>query len=128
MKANQVIQSVLVALLLVGLFAMMAQNGYGFTLIGSACFGLAMLYIAETGWKVSEDFSSLDKKNVFGLAELPLLAVLLSLFGLRAFYIRPPHVDFIFIVTCSLLMAFYSFIASEAFTTTKKENSALARN
>ena len=128
MKVNQVLQSVFIALILVGLFAMMAQNGYGYTLMGTACFGLALLYVAQVSWKLFEDFSSLEKKDIFGFAELFLLASLLLLFGMRAFYIRPPYIDLIFIVTCGLLVAVYFLIASGIFTAAKKENPELARN
>ncbi len=128
MKPNQILQSIFISIILVGLFATMAQNGYGFTLIGTACFGLSLLFIAQGFWKPVEDFSHLEQKDVLGISELFLLGLLLLLFGMRAFYVRPPYIDFIFILICGLLMATYFFIASGIFSDAKKENPALARN
>ena len=128
MKLNQVLQSIFIALALVGLFAMMAQNGYGFTLMGTACFGLALLYVTQAGWKLVNVFSGLEQRDIMGIAELFLLALLLMLFGFRAFYIRPPFIDFIFILLCGLLMAVYSFIASGVFAAAKKENPGMGWN
>lgn len=128
MKLNQVLQSIFIALALVGLFAMMAQNGYGYTLMGTACFGLALLYVTQAGWKLVNVFSGLEQRDIMGIAELFLLALLLMLFGFRAFYIRPPFIDFIFILLCGLLMVAYFFIASGIFTSAKKENPELSRN
>lgn len=127
MKLNQVLQSIFIALALVGLFAMMAQNGYGYTVMGTACFGLAILYFAQAGWNLFDVFSSMEKKDILGIAELFLLALLLMLFGFRAFYLRPPFIDFIFILLCGLLMTTYYFIGSGIFATSKKENSGLAK-
>jgi len=128
MKLNQVLQSIVLSLILVGLFATMAQNSYGFTFIGAACFGLAILFVAQSSWKLFEDFSHLERKDIFGMAELLLLASLLFFFGLRAFYIRPPFVDFTFILICVLLMVTYVLIASIILSDAKKENPELARN
>jgi hypothetical protein len=46
MKISQVLQYLFLGLILAGLSAMMAKNGYGFTLMGISCFGLAALYLA----------------------------------------------------------------------------------
>jgi len=128
MKLNQLLQSIFISLILVGLFATMAQNGYGFTLIGASCVGLSLLFIAQGFWKMVEDFSHLERKDVLGISELFLLALLLLLFGMRAFYIRPPHIDLIFILICVLLIATYFFIASGIFRDARKENPAFTRN
>lgn len=128
MKLNQVLQSIFLALILAGLFAMMAQNGYGFTVMGLACFGLALLYLIQISWKLLNDFSGLEKKDIFAISELLLLASLLLLFGCRAFYIRLPYIDLIFTMLCGLLIVVYFFIASGIFTVAKKENSGFARN
>lgn len=113
---------------MLGLFATMAQNGYGFTLMGLACFGLALLYFAQLSWKVIEDYSSIEKKDIIGLSELLLLSLLLLLFGFRVFYINIPFSDLIFITLCGLLIVVYFIIASEMFYATKNENPGLARN
>lgn len=127
MKPNQILQSIFISIILVGLFATMAQNGYGFTLIGTACFGLSLLFIAQGFGKTIEDFSHLERKDVLGISELFLLGLLLLLFGMRAFYVRPPYIDFIFILVCGLLIATYFFNASGIYSNSKKENPALAR-
>jgi hypothetical protein len=126
MKLNQVFQSIFLSLILLGLFAIMAQNSYGFTLMGLSCFGLALLYIIQIGWKLIEDFASLEKKDVTGIAELFLLSLLISLFGFRAFYISLPSGDFIFISLCTLLIIIYLYIAYGIYGETLKESRSLA--
>lgn len=126
MKISQVLQSLFLGLILAGLSAMMAKNGYGYTLMGLSCFGLAALYLAQIIWKVIGDFSELEKKDISGLSELLLLAILISLFGFRAFYINLPYSDVIFIAVCCLLIVVYYLIAAGAFNTAKKENTSLA--
>lgn len=126
MKISQVLQSLLIGLILAGLSAMMAKNGYGYTLMGLSCFGLAALYMTQITWKVIEDFSGLEKKDISGLSELLLLAILISLFGFRAFYINVPFSDIIFVSVCGLLIVVYSHMAAELFNSAKKENTGLA--
>ena len=113
MKLSQVIQSIFLGLVLMGLFATMAQNGYGFTLMGTSCFGLAILYFAQASWKVLEDYSALGKKDLPGISELIILSFLLILFGLRAFYINVPNGNIIFISLSIFLMGVYVLIAAE---------------
>jgi hypothetical protein len=127
MKLSQVLQSIFIGLVLLGLFATMAQNTYGLTLMGISCFGLALLYFAELSWKVTEDFSSLEKKDIIGLSELLVLSLLLLLFGFRVFYINIPYSDLIFITLCGLLIVVYSLISARIIKTTKNENPDLAR-
>jgi hypothetical protein len=126
MKISQVLQSFLLGLVLAGLSAMMAKNGYGYTLMGLSCFGLAALYFARITWKVIEDFSGLEKKDITEISELLLLAILISLFGFRAFYLNVPFGDLIFISVCGLLIVVYSTMASGSYNAARKENPALA--
>jgi len=126
MKISQVLQSLFLALILAGLSAMMAKNGYGYTLMGLSCFGLAALYIARITWKVIEDFSGMEWKEISEISEIFLLAILISLFGFRAFYINVPFSDIIFITVCGLLIAVYYLIAAGTFNAARKENPVLA--
>jgi len=128
MKLSQVLQSILLGLILLGLFATMAQNSYGLTLMSISCYGLALLYFAELGWKVIEDFSVTERKDIIGLSELMLLSLILLLFGFRVSYITIPYGDIIFITLCSLLIVTYFLITFRIIKVTKNENPALARN
>jgi hypothetical protein len=128
MKVSQLLQSFFLGLILLGLFAIMAQNSYGFTLMGISCFGLALLYLTQTGWKVIEDFSTLDNKDITVISELLLLAFLILLFGFRAFYINIPFSDLIFTTICGLLIIVYFIIALGIHKAVISENPLLARN
>jgi hypothetical protein len=127
MKLSQVLQSLFLGLILLGMFAIMAQNSYGFTLMGVSCFGLALLYFTQVGWRVIEDFSSLDKEDIPGISELLVLAFLIMLFGFRAFYVNLPSGDIIFMILCALLTGIYSYVASRIYSETIKVNTSLAR-
>ena len=128
MKLSQVLQSIFLGLILLGLFAIMAQNNYGSALMGLSCFGLAILYFSQVIWKVIEDFSGLDKKDITRMAELLLLSFLIMLFGFRVFYINLPYSDLIFITLCTLLLIEYFLIAAGIYNIVKNENHALARH
>jgi hypothetical protein len=128
MKVSQLLQSFFLGLILLGLFSIMAQNSYGFILMGISCFGLALLYFTQTGWKVIEDFSTLDKKDIMAISELLLLSFLIMLFGFRAFYIKIPFSDIIFTTLCGLLIIVYFIIVSGISKAAKGENPALAGN
>lgn len=106
----------------------MAQNNYGSALMGLSCFGLAILYFSQVIWKVIEDFSGLDKKDITRMAELLLLSFLIMLFGFRVFYINLPYSDLIFITLCTLLLIEYFLIAAGIYNRVKNENHALARH
>ena len=126
MKIQRVIQSVLFAIILVGVFAAMAKNAYGFTLMGIGCFWLALLYMVQLIWKLVEDHFALSKSELLVVAELFLLSILLTLFGLRAFYIYLPGGEFVFIMICSLLLVVYSVTAYNIFTDHKMNNLTFA--
>ncbi len=127
-KLGQLLQSLLLALIVVGIFAAMARNAYGFDLIGSACMGIAVLFLFQVVWKVIGEHGILNRSDIQEMAELVLLAFLLLLFGLRAFYI---YIDFGEIMLYSvpvLLLVVYTFIGYDRVTLTKKENASLGQN
>ncbi len=128
MKLDKIVQSLFIALLIIGVFAAMAKNAYGFTFMGTACFGLAFLYLAQLIWRLIDDFSNLDRKNLPGLMEPFLLAALFLLFGFRASYIYLANGELIFLVVCGALIVVYLSIATGIFNSTKKESPGLARN
>lgn len=128
MNINRIIQALLIALLIIGLFAAMARNTYGFTFIGVACFGLAFLYLSQLSWKLIGDHFTIEKKDFLFFPELLLLALLLMLFGFRAFYIYLPGGAFIFIGVVCLLLIVYLTIGYGVFAETKKESLAMAWN
>jgi hypothetical protein len=127
MKLSQVLQSVLLGLILLGLFATMAQNSYGLTLMGVSCFGLALLFLVQLSWKVIED-SGFEKKDITMLSELLLLSLLLLVFGFRIFYIKLPFSDIIFLIICVLLVLTYISINLNIYKRTRNDNPSLARN
>ncbi len=127
MKLSQVLQSLFPGLILLGIFAVMAQNSYGFTLMGISCFGLALLYIIQTILRITEDSNSLERKDIASISELSLLAFLIMLFGFRAFYIKIPYSDIIFITLCTSLIIVYVIIGSGIYNTEKIAGSGIAR-
>ena len=128
MKLSKILQSVLFALLIIGIFAAMAKNSYGFTFMGSACFGLAILYMGQLLWKLIDDYSSLGKNDVAGLMEPVLLAMALVLFGLRALYIYLTIGELLFMLVCALLFLVYLSTGIRTFNSIKNVNSGLAWN
>lgn len=125
MKLDKIVQSLLVALLIIGVFASMAKNSYGFTFMGTASFGLAFLYMVQLIWRLIDDYAGLSKKNVAEIMELLLLAAMLLLFGFRAQYIYLTNGELIFAVVCGSLVLVYTSIAYGIYQS-RRENNKLA--
>lgn len=128
MNLNRVIQSILIMLAVVGVFAAMARNAYGFDFVGVACLGLAGLFIIQLVWKLISEYGSITRTDIPELAELILLSMLTLLFGLRAFYIYVDYSEIIFNGVCALQMVVYAFIGYKVFEGTRNSNKTLATN
>lgn len=126
MNLNRIIQSLLIMLAVVGMFAAMARNAYGFDFIGIACFGIAALFFFQILWKIAGEYGTLTRSSIPEIAELFLLAMLTLLFGLRAFYIYIDGADVIFSLVCVLQLALYAWIGYHLVSSTKVENKSLA--
>ena len=111
MRASKTIQFFLLGLIAIGVFASMARNTYGATLIGLACFSLSLLYLAQLILKFAEDYSAFRRNEIIAVVELLALSVLLILFGCRALYIYLPVGDLIFISVGVLLIITYVVLA-----------------
>jgi len=128
MQINRIVQVLLFSLVIIGIFASMAKNTYGFTLMGIGCFGLAVLYVIQIIWKLIEDHATLSRNEKRILFELFFLALMLTLFGLRAFYIYLPGSKLMFMVVCIFLIIVYLSDALEIFNATKRLSRGLAVN
>jgi len=126
MNLNRVIQSILIMLAVVGVFAAMARNAYGFDFIGMACLGLAVLLMIQLGWRLISEFGSITRTEIPELTELFLLSLLTLLFGLRAFYIYVDYSELIFNGVCALQMVVYAFIGHKVFEGMRNANKTLA--
>jgi hypothetical protein len=126
MNLNKVIQTIFIMLALVGVFAAMARNGYGFDFIGVACFGLAALFLIQLVWKVVNEYGTLLRSDITEMAELLLLSLLMLMFGLRTFYIYIDRADIIFSMVCVFQLALYAWMGYHLFSSMRVENKALA--
>ena len=126
MKTTKVTQFTLLALITVGVFASMAKNGYGFTLIGLGCAGLALLYLGQVALSFAAPNAPAEKLNMAATTEVVLLSVLLILFSLRAFYIYQPYGEIYFIVTCGSLMLVYCIVGYNSFSSLRNAEPKLA--
>jgi hypothetical protein len=128
MQLNKIIQTLLFTGVIIGIFASISKNAYGFTLMGVSCFGLAGLYFMQFIWKLIEDHAALTKNEKLWLAELLLLSIMLTLFGFRAFYIYYPGSKLLFMVVCIFLVVVYLMLALEVFNTVKRDNKGFGLN
>ena len=126
MNLNRIIQSLFLMLALVGVFAAMARNAYGFDFIGVACLGLAVLYLQQVTWKVISEYGSLSREALPEIIELLLLAVLTTFFGLRAFYIYLDFSEIIFNAVCVLQIIVYLIIGYRVYASARRESKELA--
>lgn len=127
-KLGQLLQFLLIALIVVGIFAAMARNAYGFELVGVGCLGIAVLFLFQVVWKVIGERGTLNRIEIQEMAELLLLAFLTLIFGLRSFYIYVDYSEIIFNAVCVFLMFVYAGIGYTLITSVKKESKPLAWN
>ena len=128
MNLSRIFQSLLVMLAVVGVFAAMARNAYGFDFIGIACLGLSTLFLFQLVWKMVGEYGSLHRADIPEMVELFLLSILTLLFGLRAFYIYVDYGEIIFNAVCVLQMVVYGVIGYALITSVSKESKPLGRN
>ena len=128
MNQSKITQTILIMLALVGAFAAMARNAYGFDFIGVACFGLAALFLMQLVWKVVNEYGTLSRNDIPEMAELLLLSLLLLMFGLRAFYIYVNYGDQIFNLIIGFQIPVYLMLGYFAWSEIKKRNPSQALN
>jgi len=128
MKLGRFIQSLLIMVAVVGIFAAMARNSYGFELVGISCFGLTLLYTIQFLWKIIDEFGSLGMKVGAELLELLLLALLTSLLGTRSFYIYFNFTEPLFYTVVILQMILYSYLGYSLVNKKIDGNMKLGRN
>ena len=90
MNRTITIYFLLFMLLVTGAFASMAQNNYGFIIIGvvSICFALFFLF------QLLRKFSGKGNRSVASIAELSALTVLAMSAAVNAFHIRVPFLNY----------------------------------
>ena len=118
----------LLMLAVIGVFATMARNSYGFDFIGLACFGLSALLLVQFVWRAVGEYDTLNRSDIPELAELLLLSALTGVFGLKAFYIYINRIEMIFDTIILLQVIVYGTLGYTLYTSIKKENNSLARN
>jgi hypothetical protein len=128
MRVSQLLQFIFIGLLLIGIFASMAQNDYGIELMGAGCFGLAALYFLQMIWELININFSIDRNNFLLLSELFLFSILSALFGFRSLYIVLPAGETVFIVVGILLLIVHIVIALDWNKKVAMENLLLARH
>ena len=103
MKKLNVIYFFLFILLVMGAFASMAQNSYGFKILGGVAFVFALLFFAEfiTALRRKEN------EDIFAIIEPLCLFIISFIFGLRVFYVYFSYVEIIFAAAAIILAIIY---------------------
>lgn len=109
MKTGRFIQYALIMMAIVGVFAAMAQNNYGFDLIGYACFGLSLVFIIHLVWISLASLRSFNTSLFLEIAEPLALAALMVLLGFRFFYIYFGAAEILLSVVLVLLVLVYAW-------------------
>ena len=96
--------------LVLGTFASMAQNDYGRIIIGITCLGFSGIFILRASLRIA------NSKISGPVLEFILLAILSLIFSFRAFFIRFPFIELVFIFSAGLLLVYYVFRLRNAYT------------
>jgi len=106
MRQRVVFHYFLYLAIILGVFASMAQNDYGLTLVSWACY----LFAGSLAIEVIKYFKN---KAWHKMIELIGLATLFVLFGLRAAYIYFANIEWMLLIACTTLVIVYAVHAIE---------------
>jgi hypothetical protein len=110
MNRTTTILILLFMLLITGAFASMAQNNYGFLLIGFVC----MCYAAFFLYHLIRKLTAGKKSSLRSRVELLALFLLAFSFGLNVFHIRVPFLSYITVAAAVMLILIYASYLREA--------------
>lgn len=122
MKKYNTYYYLLFVLLVMGAFASMAQNSYGFKIMGLVAFIFSVLFITQLIY-VLRNKSRVDYLVVCELIGLFTISIIL---GLRVYYIHFELVELLFGLAGGLLMAVYGVKAVQLFKEIRYKNKILA--
>lgn len=103
MNRSITILFLLFMLLITGAFASMAQNNYGFTILGWVAMGFMLLF----GYQLWRKLMGKKPADRIVLAELGSLVIISLLLGLNCFHVRVPFADYVLSVAALVLLAVY---------------------
>ena len=95
--------------LVLGTFASMAQNDYGRIIIGITCLGFSGLFILRAAIQITKS------KSIGPIFEFVLLAIISLIFSFRAFFIRFPFIELVFVLSAGLLLVYYVYRLRNAY-------------
>ncbi|WP_373523786.1 hypothetical protein [Aquiflexum sp.] len=122
MKKYNTYYYLLFVLLVMGAFASMAQNSYGYKIMGMVAFIFGFLFVTQLVY-VFKNKSKIDYLVICELMGLFTIAVIL---GLRVYYIHFELVEVIFGLAGGLLIAVYAVKAVRSFKEITPKNRTLA--
>jgi hypothetical protein len=112
----------LFVLLVMGAFASMAQNSYGFKIMGVVAFVFGLLFLTQLVYLLKNK----SKVDYLIISELIGLFTISIILGLRVFYIHFELVELLFGLAGGLLVAVYSIKVFKLFQEIIQKNKVLA--
>jgi drug/metabolite transporter (DMT)-like permease len=122
MKKYNTYYYLLFVLLVMGGFASMAQNSYGFKIMGLVAFIFGLLFVTQLVYV----FKNKSKIDYLVICELIGLFTISIILGLRVYYIHFELVELLFGLAGGLLMAVYGVKAVQLFKEISPKNKVLA--
>ncbi|MFD2203654.1 hypothetical protein [Shivajiella indica] len=122
MKKYNTYYYLLFVLLVMGAFASMAQNSYGFKIMGMVAFVFGLLFLTQLVYHLKNK----SKVDYLIICELIGLFTISIILGLRVFYIHFELVELLFGLAGGLLVAVYSIKVFKLFKEIIQKNKVLA--
>jgi len=107
--------------LIVGGFASMAQNDYGFKIIGYSAIGFALLFFIQSLNKIG----STKPHKWLSFIEYLLLSMVAIVFACRALFIHFQYIEIIFSGSCIVLVLLHLDRLIRAYQSTKNDSAIL---
>lgn len=122
MKKYNTYYYLLFVLLVMGAFVSMAQNSYGFRIIGIVSFSFGILFLTQLVYVIKKKGNS----DYLGIAELAGLSILSFVLGLRVYFIHFNFVEVLFVIAGIILILVYGYKMMGAYKKFIQENRILA--
>lgn len=128
MRLTSFFQFIFISLIVIGMFASMARNSYGFDLVATGFLILGLSYAFQVGWKVVEEGGKIQRSELPHAFELIFLSGFFVILAMRFVYYSFTGAEIVFSAICFCLSIVYLIIGRDHFKSLRPRNYSLARD
>lgn len=128
MRIASFFQFIFISMIIIGMFASMARNSYGFDVVAAGFFMIGFSYALQAGWALVEEGGKIQRSDLPRTFELIFLAGFFALLSLRFAYYSFAGAEIVFSAVCFALSLVYLIMGRDHFKSLIQRNVHLARS